>query len=58
MVEVLTESADTRQYVKRMRQRDPELDSCWGTICTPLELLAPKRCSASSSLYRPPRQNP
>lgn len=41
VVEVLTESADTRQYIKRMRQRDPELDSYWGTICTPLELLAP-----------------
>lgn len=25
----------------RMRQRDPELDSYWGTICTPLVLLAP-----------------
>jgi hypothetical protein len=24
-----------------MRQRDPQLDSYWGTICTPLELSAP-----------------
>jgi hypothetical protein len=36
VVQVLTDSVDTRQYIKRMRQRDPELDSYWGTICTPL----------------------
>lgn len=70
VVEVLTESADTRQYVKRMRQRDPELDSYWGTICTPLELLAPdgKRrktnCSNTEGLLRinqsipPPKAEP
>ncbi len=41
VVVVLTDSVDTRQYIKRMRQRDSELDSYWGTICTPLELMAP-----------------
>jgi DNA-damage-inducible protein D len=41
VISVLTESADARQYIKKMRQRDPQLDSYWGTICTPLELLAP-----------------
>ncbi len=35
VVQVLTESRDTIQYIKRMRQRDPELNSVWGTICTP-----------------------
>jgi len=35
VVGVLTESNDIPQYVKRMRQRDPELNSVWGTICTP-----------------------
>ena len=24
-----------------MRARDPELNSKWGTICTPVEMLAP-----------------
>ena len=58
VVEVLTDSVDTRQYIKRMRQREPELDSYWGTNCTPLELLAPdgKRrktnCSNTEGLFR------
>ena len=41
VVAVLTDSADTKQYIKKMRQRDPELNSYWGTNCTPLELTAP-----------------
>lgn len=41
VVEVLTDSSDPRQYIKKMRQRDPELNSYWGTICTPLEIMAP-----------------
>jgi len=40
VVEALTDSVDPRQYIKRMRQRDPELNFYWGTICTPLQLLA------------------
>ena len=40
VVVVLTDSIDPRQYIKKMRQRDPELDTYWGTICTPLELIA------------------
>ncbi len=36
IVELLTDSADVKQYIKRMRSRDAELDSVWGTICTPL----------------------
>jgi len=40
VIEVLTDSTDVRQYVKRMRQRDSELNSYWGTICTPLEMTA------------------
>ncbi|MCR4834938.1 MAG: hypothetical protein K5899_00915 [Bacteroidaceae bacterium] len=41
IVEILTESKDVKQYIKRMRARDPELNSKWGTICTPVEMLAP-----------------
>ena len=41
IVQVLTDSEDVKQYIKRMRARDPELNSNWGTICTPLEMLAP-----------------
>ena len=41
IVQVLTDSEDVKQYIKRMRARDPELNSNWGTICTLLEMLAP-----------------
>jgi hypothetical protein len=41
IVQVLTDSVDVKQYIKRMRSRDPELDFKWGTICTPVEMLAP-----------------
>ena len=34
------DSADAKQYIKKMRARDPELDSKWGTICTPVEMRA------------------
>ncbi|MBE7703805.1 MAG: phage antirepressor protein [Cyanobacteria bacterium SIG28] len=40
IVFVLTESADTKQYIKKMRKRDPELNSNWGTICTHVEMIA------------------
>ena len=41
IVQVLTDSADVKQYIKRMRVRDAELNSKWGTICTPVVMLAP-----------------
>lgn len=34
VVEVLTDSADPKQYIKRMRSRDAVLSANWGTICT------------------------
>ena len=40
IVQVLTDSADVKQYIKRMRARDSELNSKWGTICTPVEISA------------------
>ena len=40
VVKVLTDSADPKQYIKKMRSRDPELNSRWGTICTPTEMVA------------------
>ena len=41
IVEILTESTDVKQYIKRMRTRDPELNLRWGTICTPTRMMAP-----------------
>jgi hypothetical protein len=40
VVEILTESKDVKQYIKRMRVRDPELNLRWGTICTPTRMRA------------------
>ena len=40
-VGVLAESKDPKQYIKKMRARDPELSAKWGTICTPVGMLAP-----------------
>jgi len=58
VVTVLTGSADVRQYIKKMRSRDPQLNANWGTICTPLTLLAPdgKRretnCANTEGIFR------
>ena len=40
VVEALTDSNDPKQYIKSMRQRDPELNSVWGTICTPHQFIS------------------
>ena len=40
VVQVLTDSADAKQYIKRLRTRDAELNLKWGTICTPVEMEA------------------
>ena len=41
VVEVLAESKDPKQYIKKMRAREPELSAKWGTICTLVEMIAP-----------------
>ncbi len=40
VVYALTDSTDPKQYIKKMRSRDPELGGKWGTICTPVEMVA------------------
>lgn len=40
VVAVLTDSADPKQYIKKMRSRDAELNARWGTICTLTTLIA------------------
>ena len=40
VIAVLAESSDPKQYIKKMRARDPELSPNWGTICTPVQMLA------------------
>ena len=41
IVQVLTDSVNPRDYIKKMLRRDPELKFKWGTICPPVEMLAP-----------------
>ena len=58
IVVILTDSVDPKQYIKKMRSRDQSLNAKWGTICTPLELLAPdgkKRktnCANTEGIFR------
>ncbi len=40
VVEALTDSADVKQYIKKMKSRDPELNLNWGTICTLVTMTA------------------
>lgn len=39
VVYVLTDSSDPKQYIKKMRSRDSELASNWGTICTQVVMI-------------------
>ena len=40
IVQVLTDSVNPRDYIKKMLRRDPELKSRWGTICPPTRMIA------------------
>ena len=40
VVQILSESKDVKQYIKKMRTRDSELQNNWGTICTPVAMQA------------------
>jgi len=40
IVLALTDSANVKDYIKKLRKRDPELDSYWGTNCPPVEMIA------------------
>ena len=39
VVKALTDSADEKQYLKKMKMRDPFLGSNWGTICTLVQMV-------------------
>ena len=58
IVAALTDSVDPKQYIKKMRRQDPELDSYWGTVCTPLDLPAPdgkirkSNCANTEAIFR------
>ena len=58
IVQVLTDSSDVKQYIKRLRSRDIELDSMWGTICTPHQSVSTDgkkhavNCSGLQGIFR------
>jgi hypothetical protein len=40
VVQILTNSLDVKQYIKKMLTRDEQLKNNWGTICTLVEMKA------------------
>lgn len=40
VVQALTDSVDVKGYIKKLRKRDTELDSYWGTNCPLVEMTA------------------
>ena len=52
VVQILTDSKDPKQYIKKMRSRDEQLNLNWGTICTPVQMLAAAAMSRASPARR------
>lgn len=40
VVQILTDSNNVKQYIKKMLTRDEQLKNNWGTICTLVEMKA------------------
>ncbi len=40
VVQILTDSVDVKQYIKKLKSRDQELNNNWGTICTLVDMIA------------------
>ncbi|MCZ2222667.1 MAG: hypothetical protein LC122_03450 [Chitinophagales bacterium] len=40
VVEILTDTVDAKDYIKKMKKRDPQLNANWGTICPLVEMKA------------------
>jgi prophage antirepressor-like protein len=57
VVEVLTQTPNVSDYIKKMRQRDPELGKGWGQIVTPLSIetrggIQKLNCSNLEGIFR------
>jgi len=39
VVEILTDTVNAKDYIKKMKKRDPELNYKWGTICPLVEMI-------------------
>ena len=40
VVQLLTDTSDVKDYIKKMKKRDSQLNSNWGTICPLVEMMA------------------
>ncbi len=40
VIEILTDTVDAKDYIKKMKKRDTQLSSNWGTICPLVEMEA------------------
>jgi hypothetical protein len=40
VVQILTETSNVKDYLKKLRKRDIELSVKWGTICPPLDVIS------------------
>ena len=40
VVEILTDTVDVKDYIKKMKKRDAQLNANWGTICPLVEMTA------------------
>ncbi|MCE5174910.1 MAG: hypothetical protein ABFC90_01055 [Bacteroidales bacterium] len=40
VVQLLSDSVDVKDYIKKMKKRDSELNVNWGTICPLVEMTA------------------
>jgi len=40
VVQLLTDTTDVKDYIKKIKKRDAELNSNWGTICPLVEMIA------------------
>jgi methylphosphotriester-DNA--protein-cysteine methyltransferase len=58
VVQALTGSVNVKDYIKKLRKRDAELDSYWGTNCPPVEMAGadgrkrPIKAANTESLLR------
>lgn len=57
VVEVLTDSKNPTDYIKKMKKRDPSLAEGWGQIVTPLSVQTPggkqrMNCATQKGLFR------
>ena len=57
MVEVLTDSKNPSDYIKKLKKRDPELAQGWGQIVTPLSVQTPggrqrMNCANMQGMFR------